>query len=154
LSLSKLLNHPTLVWILTLGGVAFLLFLAFQSFRSALRGAPPDPVSDTPASVSHHGAYFTGLLMTLLNPMTLAFWFLAVPAAVGTISKEPSHELPMLCIGVFIGTLAWVVTFSGLLAWAGQWRKTAWLTAADAVGGAVLFCFAMIELWRALRPHL
>jgi len=36
-----------------------------------------------PGSSSPRGAYLTGVLMTLLNPMTLAFWFTVVPATAG-----------------------------------------------------------------------
>jgi threonine/homoserine/homoserine lactone efflux protein len=92
--------------------------------------------------------------MTLLNPMTLGFWFLAVPAALGAITQDPANDLPMICAGVFIGTFAWVVAFAGVLAWAGRWRRPWWLAAADAVGGTVLFCFGTIELWRVVRPLL
>jgi threonine/homoserine/homoserine lactone efflux protein len=128
-------------------------------------------------------AYATGLLMTLLNPMTLAFWFTVVPAigagvaggpppsaarpgAVrGTGEPAPSHaaDLPMLCAGVFIGTVAWVVVFAGLLAGAGRAagrsaaRRRRWLAGADAVGGVALLFFAALaafEFWRRLGPLL
>jgi threonine/homoserine/homoserine lactone efflux protein len=136
------------------GGIAFLLYLSFLSLRSALRDCRADPLTAPPARVSRRGDYFTGVFMTLLNPMTLGFWFLAVPAALGSITKEPATDLPMICTGVFIGTIAWVICFAGTLAWAGRWRKNWWLATADAVGGVVLFCFAAVELWRAARPAL
>jgi hypothetical protein len=118
--------------------------------------------------------------MTLLNPMTLAFWFTVVPAAtamadpapasppaavvkadnpgasagVAKLTQEPTSYLPITCAGVFIGTIAWVLTFSGLLAWAGRRRRNGWLAAADAVGGATLLFFAVVMVWRLVRPHL
>ena len=43
--------------------------------------ADPVAAAAPPAAVARGArAYTTGLLMTLLNPMTLAFWFVAVPA--------------------------------------------------------------------------
>ena len=156
LSLRELLTRPAVLWPITIGGIMFLFYLAFLSLRGAARDWRADPLARPAAApvAGAGGAYLTGLLMTLLNPMTLGFWFLAVPAAVGAITQDPTKDLPMICAGVFIGTIAWVVTFAGTLAWAGRWRRNWWLAAADAVGGSVLFCFGMIELWRAVRRLL
>ena len=86
--------------------------------------------------------------MTLLNPLTLAFWFVAVPGAVGPITEDPARDLPMICAGVFAGTLGWVVLFAGALALAGRWLRPWWATAADALGGLTLLGFALLALWR------
>jgi hypothetical protein len=88
--------------------------------------------------------------------MTLAFWFVAVPGTLGPITKEPRRDLPMICAGVFVGTLAWVVVFTGLLSLAtrrarsrgGATRRHAWLAFADLIGGFVLLGFALAALWR------
>ena len=100
------------------------------------------------------GAYATGVLMTLLNPLTLAFWFVAVPGVLGPITEGPRARLPMICAGVFVGTLGWVIAFAGTIAVAGRYRKTWWLAAADAAGGATLLAFALAALWRLLRPSI
>jgi len=143
---------------------------------------PQRPKSGSPASHVDplHSSYLTGLLMTLLNPMTLAFWFTVVPAAtavsapapvtppaaivkadaamassqVAKLTQERGSNLPITCAGVFIGTLAWVVTFSGLLALAGRRRRNGWLAAADVAGGATLLFFAVVMVWRLVRPHV
>ncbi len=124
-------------------------------------------------------SYVTGLLMTLLNPMTLAFWFTVVPAATAVagpgrrppgasykadaegasakatkLTQERTPNLPITCAGVFIGTLAWVITFSGLLALAGRRRRNGWLAAADVGGGATLLFFAAMMVWRLIRPYV
>src|SRR5579872_1738660 len=153
-SLQSLLHRPAVIWPITVGGIIFLLYLAFLSLRGAIRDRRADPLAAAPTTVSRRGAYLTGVLMTLLNPMTLGFWFLAVPASVGPITKEPARDLPIICVGVFIGTIGWVVAFAGALNWAGRWRKNWWLAAADAAGGLVLFCFAAAEVWRVLKPVL
>src|SRR5439155_10800970 len=117
------------------------------------------PVQPPPPAPAVRNAYLTGVLMTLLNPMTLGFWFVAVPGALVPITKEPSRDLPMICAGVFVGTLAWVVLFAGLLALAtrdsGRRRprhRRAWLAAADALGGLTLLGFALLALWRLRGP--
>ena len=149
LSFSRALARPAIANSIGMVGGLFLLYLAFLSLRGAVRDWRADPLASTPAVVSRGGSYITGVLMTLFNPMTLAFWFLAVPATLGTITKDPARDLPMICGGVFIGTGAWVVTFSGGLAVAGRWRRNWWLAAADAAGGIVLFCFGAVQVWRA-----
>jgi len=154
LSVAKLMNTRAIHWSITIGGVAFLLYLSFLCMRGALRDWYADPLATRPAEASRGGDYLTGLIMTLLNPMTLGFWFLAVPATLGAITERPATDLPMICTGVFIGTIAWVVCFAGTLAWAGRWRRNWWLALADAAGAVVLFCFAALEVWRATRPAL
>jgi L-lysine exporter family protein LysE/ArgO len=154
LSFRRLLDQPFIHWSITIGGVIFLLYLSFLSLRGAIRDLHADPLAVPRERVSHRNGYLTGVLMTLLNPMTVGFWFLAVPAALGSITKDPAPDMPMICVGVFMGTIAWVVSFAGALAWAGRWRKNWWLAAADVLGGVVLFCFAAVEVWRAARPAL
>jgi threonine/homoserine/homoserine lactone efflux protein len=103
---------------------------------------------ETSATASAGGAYVTGLLMTLLNPMTLGFWFVAVPAAVGISGEAALAWLPMTCFGVFIGTTAWVLLFAGCLSLAGRYRgKGGLLATADVVGGGVLLFTAAASLW-------
>jgi threonine/homoserine/homoserine lactone efflux protein len=99
-------------------------------------------------------AYFTGLLMTLLNPMTLLFWFTVVPATAGTGSASPARLLPVLCAGVFLATIAWVTAFSGVLALAGRFRRNWWLALADGLGGVMLLLFAAAGFWRLGHPPL
>jgi threonine/homoserine/homoserine lactone efflux protein len=93
----------------------------------------------------------TGLLMTLLNPMTLAFWFVAVPGTVGSITRNPAQDLPIICIGVFVGTIAWVLFFCTSLSVLGRWRRAWWLAVADAIGGLMLLGFAAAGAWHVWR---
>jgi L-lysine exporter family protein LysE/ArgO len=148
--LKRVVARPGVVATLGVAGAAMLLYLAGMSFRAAWRARKADPIeTGSQRRETVRGAYVTGVLMTLLNPMTLGFWFVAVPGALGPITEEPSRDLPMICAGVFVGTLGWVVLFAGLLALAGRrHRRRAWLAAADALGGATLLGFALLALWR------
>src|SRR5690349_17984038 len=87
-------GRPAVVVPLTLAGAAFLAYLGVSSLLAAGRAWRADPLEDASADAgSAGGAYVTGLLMTLLNPMTLGFWFVAVPAAVGGMSQAPAAGL-------------------------------------------------------------
>lgn len=159
-------DRPLVMQALGYAGAAMLLWLGAMSLRAAWRATQVDPIAEaelhhTPpaATTAVRNAYVTGVLMTLLNPMTLAFWFVAVPGAMGPITKEPSRDLPMICAGVFVGTLAWVVVFTGLLSLATRGarssrRRQVWLACADAIGGLTLVGFALLALWRLSRAFL
>jgi L-lysine exporter family protein LysE/ArgO len=142
-------DRPSVTIPLTITGALFLGFLGVQSLLAARRTLAAHPLEDSPqVEASAGGAYLTGLLMTLLNPMTLGFWFVAVPAAVGVSVEGVAARLPMTCIGVFIGTAAWVLFFAGCLSVAGRYRRRGGLlAAADVVGGGVLLFTAVASLW-------
>lgn len=164
LGLGRVLDRPAVLWTVAVGGIVFLVYLAALCFRAAGRALKADPIGAPEGGVvletqpgggaAARRAYTAGLLMTLLNPMTLAFWFVAVPGTLGPITNGAGGQLPMICGGVFVGTLGWVVAFAGTLALAGRYRKPWWLAAADLVGGATLLAFAGAALWRLARPFL
>ena len=154
----RILDYRPLILVLGLAGIAILFYFAALCFVAARKSLAADPIAATEgtpsARASAGSAYVTGVLMTLLNPLTLAFWFVAVPGTLGPITEEPRRDLPMICAGVFVGTLGWVVLFAGLLAFAGRFRRPWWLAAADVAGGATLLGFALLALWRLGRAFL
>jgi L-lysine exporter family protein LysE/ArgO len=102
-------------------------------------------------SRSAHSAYLTGVLMTLFNPMNVVFWFTVVPGQATGLGTGGGKGLWVVAAGVFLGTASWVVAFAGLLAWAGRYRRTWWIAAADATGGAILFAFAIAGFLRLIH---
>ena len=164
----RLAQSAALEWSLRVGGVVLLAYLGVMCLRGEREAWRSDPIGVTPGradagttagrGTSPRGvgrAYVAGLLMTLLNPMTLAFWFVAVPALAGsTDAADGRRGLPLVCAGVFVGTMGWVVCFAGLLAWAGRYRRNWWLAAADAAGGAAMLVFAAVALLSSLRALL
>ena len=144
-------------WTLRVAGVALLAYLAVTCLRGEREAFRLDPVAAASADAAPGttiSAYLTGLAMTLFNPMTLAFWFVAVPALVGSVAEDVAQDLPLVCVGVFIGTLGWVVVFAALLALAGRYRRNWWLAFADAAGGTMLLVFAAGALLSSLRAFL
>ena len=51
-----------------------------------------DPLTGQPPISVTRAGYLTGLLMTLLNPMTLAFWFIAVPGRVALFKEDGAAQ--------------------------------------------------------------
>jgi len=151
LSLRPLLDQHWLMLTLSIAGTVLLVYLGVMSLRAAWKSRKLDATTLFAApALSLHGGYVTGLLMTLLNPITLAFWFLVVPATTLKLGLDPSHDLPAICTGVFLGTISWVMTFAGLLTWLGRSKKPTWIILADAIGGAVLLAFAAAAIWRTI----
>lgn len=167
LSVVRLLDRPAVTLPLTAFGAALLAYLGVLSLRAAARHWRSDALAEAPRPDpprrSLRSAYLTGLLMTLLNPMTLAFWFTVMPAqavptavpaghsAAAPSAKDYGTDLPMICAGVFLGTVCWVVAFAGLLGWAGRRRRNWWMALADGAGGLTLLAFAALAVARLLR---
>lgn len=157
LSLGPLITRPIVKWPLGIGGFLFLLYLGIGALRSVKGHLDADPLAAGTPIGSASAAYRTGVLMTLLNPMTIAYWFIVLPGllpAQGAITQDLRHDLPMICAGVLIGTLGWVVVFSGFLGWLGRWRRNWWLALADGIGGAMLLVLAAAGLWHLVRHPL
>ena len=156
--LERVARSGAVEWLLRVGGVGLLTYLGVMCLRSEREAWRFDPIArnDTIAAPrpSAAGAYATGLFMTLLNPMTLAFWLIAVPALAGPVGGGERRHLPLICSGVFAGTITWVVVFAGVLAFAGKYRREWWLPLADAAGGAALLVFAAVALLSSLRAFL
>lgn len=163
---APLIGNPTLVYILGTAGVVFLLYLAAMCFRGviqslrpapALEGNGDNPAPAVPAEIAGNdsgviSSYLTGLFMNFLNPMILAFWFVVLPALAAKLTEDPRRELPWMCLGVFLGTMGWVLSFSSVVAVLGRFKRGLWVTLTDAVGGVVLLGFALAAAVRLVRP--
>ena len=178
-TLVPVMRYPRVLTVLSGAAAVFLIYLAWQCLRAALGGhkenegkvaaatetlknfgasSMPTPTSKTPAPppAAH---YVTGLLLTALNPMTLAFWFVAVPGAVaGLIADGGTRSggvgaLPLVCGGVFAGAFGWVCFFTTLIGRLGRFGGQRWLGWIDLAGGLTLLAFAVRTIWRLFaRP--
>ena len=94
--------------------------------------------------------------MTSLNPMTLIFWFLVVPAT--ALKSQASENVPLICLGVFLATISWVVFFSGLFSRLRKKQDTTHnlrgIQLCDLVGGILLLGFGLRTIWRIVYQYL
>jgi L-lysine exporter family protein LysE/ArgO len=149
LGVRPLLAQPRAMLALGIIGAAVLAYLGVMCFVGAARQWRAI-VSYANPELPFGRHYVTGLAMTSMNPMTLAFWGVVVPGMVGHWSANPVRDLPWVCAGVFLGAISWVVCFAGLMTWVGRRGKRATWLAADIVGGTMLLGFAVYALWRTL----
>lgn len=100
-------------WVRLLGG-AYLLYLGFQSLRSAgrARTAASGPESDPgPAAEADRGGYFLkGLAINLSNPKSAAY-YLSI-AALMTGQEFPGWVGPVTGAGMVLTSLTWYSTLA------------------------------------------
>ena len=169
LSVGLLAVINSIVWIrlpVTLFGIALLVWLAIGALRDSSRqfkgGSLEADREDGPGvgRPSPRGGYITGLLMCGSSPYQALFWLTVVPAVMAGAGQgesssvdSPERLLSMeslfLCVGVFMATLLWVMSFAGLLHGARRLTRSHWLpTLMDLVGGVLLLGFAGWSTWR------
>jgi L-lysine exporter family protein LysE/ArgO len=156
LSLGSVVQNRWALRVIGLCGAAILGWLGFCSLRSAFNVTPiseAQPDDAIPASEAQRN-YLAGLLMTAVNPMTLVFWFAVVPSTVPPASAHPVQDLLLVCVGVFLATIGWVIGFAGTLAFLGSFGKQKWVRIVDAAGGVILLAFAGFTIWRVARSFL
>jgi L-lysine exporter family protein LysE/ArgO len=149
LGVRPLLGRPRVMATLGIAGAAVLVYLGVMCFVSAARQwrAAADN-GDTAKPTQRH--YVTGLAMTSLNPMTLAFWCVVVPGMASQWSTNPVRDLPWVCVGVFSGAISWVIAFTSTMSRLGRRGKRATWLIADIVSGTMLLAFAAYALSRVL----
>jgi len=97
-------------------GSVFLFWLAFSALRDAWRGTRPAPRPE-----SHHGDFATGVLISLTNPYSVAFW-MGLGGAVSVIgSGRPLMAQYAAFLGAFmLGAVLWCLIASVMIGWGRQ----------------------------------
>ena len=102
---AKLLNSPDFFRVLAIFGASFLLYMAWQIFKSAKNEIKTKSV-DTDKIGSHGAVYLKGFLLNLLNPFVIMFW-LSVSATTAKIGGSYGVVLAGLVLGIF----SWISLF-------------------------------------------
>jgi putative LysE/RhtB family amino acid efflux pump len=87
-------------------------------------------------------AFFTALAATAFNPLTIALWTAAAPAAVSGGARSSTDTVALL-LGVGLGTLTWYTSFSGAIALARRRIGPKLLAAIDVGAGAGIVGFGI-----------
>jgi chemosensory pili system protein ChpE len=97
-------------------GSVFLFWLAFSALRDAWRGTRPPPRPD-----SRHGDFAAGVLISLTNPYSFAFW-MGLGGAVSLIgSARPLVAQYAAFLGAFmLGAVLWCLIASVMIGWGRQ----------------------------------
>ena len=95
-------------------------------------------------------AFATALAATAFNPLTIALWTAAAPAAVSGSGRSSAGTLTLLA-GVGLGTLTWYTLFSGAIALARRRIGPRLLAAIELGAGAGILGFGLFLGLRTIR---
>jgi putative LysE/RhtB family amino acid efflux pump len=98
-------------------------------------------------------AFATALASTALNPLTIALWTAAFPAAAATTATESVVTTLALLVGVGLGTLSWYTAFSTALSLARRRVGPRLLAAVDVTAGAGVVGFGALLGYRSLHDR-
>ncbi len=125
---------------LTLGGGVFLCYLGV---RTALARPPSRAAGTDPGRL--RGAFFSTLLLTLANPMTIMS-FIAVFAGLG-LGTHPAYGLATaLVAGIFLGSALWWLLLSSATSLLRSRLSANWLRGVNWVSAALLLAFGLHAL--------
>ena len=132
---------------LWLGGTAFLAYLGLSGLAAGAR--TPQKVASTPYSVPV--AFGHGLLITMLNPLTIASWL----AVAGSLAVSAEKTWALLAAGAFIalGSGAWFAFLSALVAGSRRLAGDALLRWSTAAASVIILAFAVRFLVQGLSEY-
>jgi threonine/homoserine/homoserine lactone efflux protein len=141
-----LVQNPIARTVLGLLGVGFLIRLAWSALRDAFVGVVPKGDGD-----SGRGDFAVGVVMSLTNPLTIAFWLGVSGGAVTAVVAEPSPLDFVIFFGGFMAACVfWCFFMAGLITFGRQFLRPTFFRAVDAICGLALLYFAFRLLQRIL----
>ncbi|HLX40637.1 MAG TPA: LysE family transporter [Ktedonobacteraceae bacterium] len=129
-----------LTWIRLIGG-AFLIYLGIRTMLTR----PAEKAANAPAH-TFFGAYFSTLLLTLTNPLTILS-FAAIFAGIGVGGGTGSlfNALLVVC-GVFLGSALWWCLLTGGLSLLRDKFTARWLRWVNRLSGGMILLFGVVAL--------
>ena len=131
------------VWLGLAGGV-FLCFLGVRTFLATPRETIMAPTGDQIAS-----AYFSALVLTMTNPMTILS-FIWVFAGLGLGTTPEYATASMLVIGIFIGSALWWLILSGGVGFLRDRMSAGLIRKVNRCSAAIIFAFGIYALARSI----
>jgi chemosensory pili system protein ChpE len=133
--------------ILSLLGIGFLIHLAFKAIKDSRTEMMPGQTS-----VSERGDLATGAILSLSNPLAIAFWlgigtsiFSAVPG-----TPQPAHYA-IFFSAFYLALILWCLFMAGLVAWGRRFITPAFFRWVNLACGIALGYFALQLGWQLLR---
>jgi putative LysE/RhtB family amino acid efflux pump len=98
-------------------------------------------------------AFTTALAATALNPLTIALWTAAFPAAAATTATRSAATTAALLVGVGLGTLSWYSAFTAAISLARRRVGPRLLRAVDAAAGAGVIGYGVLLGYRTVHQY-
>lgn len=130
-----------LTWIRLIGG----LFLVYMGIRTMLT-RPAERAANAPAH-TFVGAYFSTLLLTLTNPLTiLSFAAIFAGIGLGGGGKNSLFNALLVVCGVFLGSALWWCLLTGGLSLLRGKFTARWLLWVNRISGSMILLFGVVAL--------
>lgn len=140
------ITHPTLLKIIGIIGSCILVWFGV----TAIRMHSKEQIDRKPLkaqSVFRH--YIDGLLLTLVNPITILFWS-SVSVQVAALSQAHTLSVFWLGLGVIVGTLSWASGLNLFLHLTRHRLSAIIMHRLNLIGGVILIGFAAFGFYHAL----
>jgi threonine/homoserine/homoserine lactone efflux protein len=130
-------------------GAAVMGWLGYGALRAGL--AAPRESGGAPAAATRRSAWMSGFTITIVNPMTIAFW-LGILAANLAARTRASMPIEIAYIGsLAIGCLLWTTSVAVALHYGRRVAGGKVLRAFSVLAGVALLGFGVDFAWRAVR---
>ena len=136
---------------LGLAGAAVLVVLGVRTLCSGFRARVG--LESAAEVATPRRAFATALAATALNPLTIALWTAAFPAATAAGSHRSTGATVALLAGVALGTLSWYTAFTLAISVARRRVGPRLLRAVDVAAGAGISGFGALLAYRTVHEH-
>jgi threonine/homoserine/homoserine lactone efflux protein len=132
-------------------GALVLIYLGATAIRSAVRPLPLPAASDDARPPAGRGrrAFIAGFVITIFNPMTIAFWLGILGAALAARPREQLGFELLYVVSLMVGCLLWVLLLSAGLHFGRSFVRGPALRIVSAVAGVSLIAFGLQFALRA-----
>ncbi len=133
-------------------GALVLIYLGVMAIRAALRPVPlPAAADDAEGRSVGRGrrAFTTGFVITIFNPMTIAFWLGILGASLAARPRQQLGTELLYVASLMLGCLLWVALLSAALHFGRAFVRGPALRIVSAVAGLSLIGFGLQFALRA-----
>jgi chemosensory pili system protein ChpE len=138
-----LTENLTVRVILSITGVALLLYLSGGALRDAIQDSPQEGVHS-----GARGDFTVGALLSLANPLPLALW-LGVGSS--TAISPNASQISIFFVGLLSSAMLWSVALAGVTAWGRRFVTPALFRIVSFVCGLALAGFAVRLAWNVIQ---
>jgi threonine/homoserine/homoserine lactone efflux protein len=135
--------------LLFLAGAVVMGWLGFGALQAALKPAPA-AVAAAPPAVSR-SAFVSGFLITIVNPMTIAFWLGILSASLAARTRAPLLVEGLYIASLATGCLLWCFGLAVALHHGRRVARGAGLKLVSFAAGVALLGFGLRFLFKAIQ---
>jgi threonine/homoserine/homoserine lactone efflux protein len=131
-------------------GAIVMGWLGVQAIRAAFTSRGPEG-GEGAAGERGRSAFVSGFCITIVNPMTIAFWLGILSAALAARDRAPVGLELLYVASLAAGCLLWTLGLASALHFGRRVASGPVLKIVSALAGCVLLGFGVQFAWKALR---